>query len=82
MKISTWMHIEHEMAMKNQRWIVDGDDGSMSPFYFSHTHSSPTGKEHWNDGWMMENWIEWWRNSNEWVKMMQAALELASTRHQ
>jgi len=37
MKISTWMHIEHEMAtsLKNQCWIVDGDEGSMSAVYFS-----------------------------------------------
>jgi len=35
MKISIWMHIEHEMVMKNQCWIVDGGEGSMSAVYIS-----------------------------------------------
>jgi len=46
MKISTWMNIEHAMTIK-QRWMVDGDERSMSPLYFSRNHSSPTSKCCW-----------------------------------
>jgi len=42
MKISIWVHIEHEMTMKNQCWMVDGGERSMSSFYFSRIHSSTT----------------------------------------
>jgi len=28
----------------------------------------------------MEDRIEWWRNGNEWMKMMQATLEVTSDR--
>jgi len=44
MKILTRMNIGHEMAMKNQCWMVDGGEGPMSASYISRTHSSPTGK--------------------------------------
>jgi len=73
--------------MENQCWIVGGNEASMSAVYFSRTHSSPTGDKPWKEGWMMENRIRysmhmaWWRNSNEWVKMMQAALGMTLNRH-
>jgi len=51
------MHIEHEMAMKDHRWIVDGGEGSMSAAYFSQINLSNIDIQHWNAECMMENRI-------------------------